>query len=321
MSLSLPPFLKLFQKPSLFSPTKTVWCAESICGLREENQDNCLLITPHYRANEQKIAAKATRLEKAERKTIDLAHWQQPYFRLAVADGMGGHEGGQQIAEALIKALCDLPPQRKPSILRDKITAIHERLLAHYAQDHLRSPGTTLVMADIQASGEAVIANVGDSRAYVWREQRWQQITYDQTLNEYDWRDDTLEGEVYNPQEKSHRLAQAMGYGSYGLIKNEYNYRPRQLNRHLRLDLAEELPTDKQHPDIFTLKLAKGEALLLASDGLWSVPAGKSPLVLPPPKDLATQDGLQGFLQKVQENGSSDNMTAVMLSAPLGEVV
>jgi serine/threonine protein phosphatase PrpC len=319
MKLSLPPFLTRFHKPQVFSPQYCTYFAESACGLRQENQDNFLLISPNYGDNDKTQKAQARLLQKAVRKAIVLDHWQQPFFRLAVADGMGGHEGGQQIAEALIQALCDLPPQTKSEVLREKIAAIHHILLEQYALDHLRSPGTTLVMADINTSGEAVIANVGDSRAYLWRERRWQPITYDQTLNEYDWRDDTLEGDAYRPNEKSHRLAQAMGYGSYGLVKNEYNYRPRQLNRYLRLDLAEDLPEGKKHPDIFTLQLAKGEALLLASDGLWNVPDNKSPLPLPNPTEITTQADLHAFLQRVQDHGSSDNMTAVMIVSPAGD--
>jgi len=319
MKLSLPPFLTRFHKQQVFVPQHCDCFAESACGLRQENQDNFLLISPSVADNNKTPAAQASLLQKALRKDLVLNHWQQPFFRLAVADGMGGHEGGQQIAEALIHALCDLPPQTKPDVLREKIAAIHETLLEQYALDHLRSPGTTLVMADIQTSGKAVIANVGDSRAYLWREQHWQQITYDQTLNEYDWRDNLLEGDAYRPHEKSHRLAQAMGYGSYGLIKNEYDYRPRQLNRALRLDLAEELPEGKKHPDIFTIQLAKGEALLLASDGLWNVPDNKSPLPLPHPTEITKPADLQAFLQRVQDHGSSDNMTAVMIVSPVAD--
>lgn len=288
-----------------FAQNQCEWAADSERGEREENQDNYLLVTPE---------GEGICLQQQKETDLNLAPWSNHSFRLAVADGMGGHENGRQVAEELIQMLQQLPPQSKPQQLREKIYEIHQQLWEKYSQTSLKSPGTTLVMADIKNNGNAIIANIGDSRAYLWRDDQWQQLTYDQNLNEYDWRDNELDdADDYQPNHKSHQIAQAMGYGSYGLLNNKYGHRALQLTPKLRLDLAEELEANRQHPDIFKFNLQKGDALLLASDGLWSVEKETKPLAFPHPSEIASKADLRTFLGKVQNNGSTDNMTAVML--------
>ena len=58
--------------------------------------------------------------------------------------------------------------------------------------------------------------------------------------------------------------------------------------------------------------MQEGDALLLASDGLWSVEEGQ-PLDFPEPSVLAHQEPLRDFIWQVIGNGGSDNVTAVML--------
>lgn len=295
--------LQYFTLP--FAYHKCQWVADSERGNREENQDNYLVIIPEGRA---------TYLQQQKEVDTKLSSWPIHSFRLAVADGMGGHENGRQIAEELIQKLQYISPQKNPQQLRESIYALHKKLWNKYSQTSLKSPGTTLVMADIKDNGEVMIANVGDSRAYLWRNKQWQQLTYDQNLSEYDWRDNELEvDDNYQLNHKSHQIAQAMGYGSYGLLRNKYGHRALQLNPKLRLDLADDLATNKQHPDIFKLHLQKGDALLLATDGLWSIEKDTQPLNIPHPADITNKADLRTFLGKVQNNGSSDNMTAVML--------
>jgi len=288
-----------------FSTKNSLTITESIRGLRDENQDNYLLLKPN---------GQASYLQDESEREQRLKQWQKGRYRLAVTDGMGGHKGGREVSEALIQKLLTFLPERSPLKLRQKIYDIHDQLWDEFAEDGQKSPGTTLIMADVDENGETVIANVGDSRAFLWRDGKWTQLTHDQNFNEYDWRDGEIKVEDYHPERKTHRLSQAMAYGSYGLIKDEYNFRALQLNKHLRLDLLEDLAKDKQkHADIFTLILKKGDALLLASDGLWSTTDDKPPLDFPDPSKLANSVQLKKFLDDIIDNGGTDNLTAVML--------
>lgn len=301
-------FLQFFNPP--FTPKRSRVIAASEKGnVREENQDNYLLVTP---------SGKAQYLHNENETDGKHQSWKDNVYRLAVADGMGGHKGGREISEALIQQLLQLKPQKSPQKLKEKLTTIHYQLQESFTQEHDKSPGTTLVMADVYESGTAIIANIGDSRAYLWRDNSWKCITYDQTLTEYDWRDGELDDEDYNSTDKSNSLSQAIGYGSYGLIKDDNGFKPRQANRYLRLDLVEDLPEDKQtHADIFKIKLQKGDALLLASDGLWGAVKEDETFKLPHPERLINAEDLLGYFWKeVLEKGGTDNITMVMLWSP-----
>ncbi len=120
-----------------------------------------------------------------------LAEPQLPLF--AVADGMGGHRGGE-VASAL--AIDELEQQlgvaaragRVESVdaLVDAVLSANERVFEHaLANPELKGMGTTLVtMALIEAgSGVAVgLANVGDSRVYCLTDGVLEQLTEDHSL-------------------------------------------------------------------------------------------------------------------------------------------
>jgi serine/threonine protein phosphatase PrpC len=98
---------------------------------------------------------------------------------LALADGMGGHAGGKESAEAAVEAALHRlaeagPPERSlETAVRDANAAVAG------VRDLIGGdPGTTLVLACIE-DGHAWIANVGDSRAYLIRGGQAQQLTHD----------------------------------------------------------------------------------------------------------------------------------------------
>ena len=295
-----------------FSPLQWQWGAACLLGRREENQDNFLCISP---------GGETVYMQGETRRATTISSWDSDFYRIAVADGMGGHLYGREVAEELMQALLILPAQThlNPATLRGHLYAIHKQLFDKYPSEH-RKPGTTLVLADInQRTGQVLLANVGDSRAYVWEKGQSapQLLTYDHTNREFDWREavaqapDTPEPEV----EKSNTVAQTMGFGSYGLMVRD-GYRPRQLSAHIRLDLAEELPQiARHHADIFSFELDRGDTLLLATDGLWSGDGNDAAYGLAPDTNSS---GLQQYAEALAEtaydNGSKDNITAIALT-------
>jgi serine/threonine protein phosphatase PrpC len=106
---------------------------------------------------------------------------------LAVADGMGGAEAGD-VASAI--ALDDLrrivasPPANVPrsTLLEQAFHHAHRAIRdASEGQPEKRRMGTTLTAVHVQG-GEAYVAHVGDSRAYLVRAGRIAPITHDQTV-------------------------------------------------------------------------------------------------------------------------------------------
>lgn len=295
-----------------FDTSKCQYLAASMKGPRQENQDNYLMLAPGGIGN---------CLINEQFQSLKITHWGDQWYRFAVADGMGGHRNGREVAEALIQALPTIKPQKNPALLREAVYSLHRQLMQNFVTDDEHSPGTTLTLVDVHISGLALVAHVGDSRLYHWKKgnhgnHHWQQLTYDHTQAEFDWRSSQYEEDIYWQQptaaDKRHTIAQAMGYGSYGLLVNADGHRPLQFADELRLDMVQDLPPHAQaHADVFSLRLQTGDALLLATDGLWSIPDTDGPH-LPSPSMLDSQTALERLLWDVLAAESRDNTTAVL---------
>ncbi|MCH5286338.1 MAG: Stp1/IreP family PP2C-type Ser/Thr phosphatase [Christensenellaceae bacterium] len=101
-----------------------------------------------------------------------------------VADGMGGHNGGETASkgarDALIEALRDLEPS--PEALRAGIEEANARLFQQQKEDaSLAGMGTTLTALWL-SDHFVYIGHVGDSRAYLVRDGRMRQMTSDHSL-------------------------------------------------------------------------------------------------------------------------------------------
>lgn len=97
-----------------------------------------------------------------------------------VADGMGGHAGGE-IASRLavdtaVTALRDHPVDA--DTVRAAFGAAHEAVLAA-SDGELAGMGTTLVLAGRTDTGDVLVGNVGDSRAYLLADGELAQVTTD----------------------------------------------------------------------------------------------------------------------------------------------
>src|SRR3989440_43722 len=118
----------------------------------------------------------------------------------AVADGMGGHAAGEIASAAAVKSLRDALAGEKPVLdafarapspeARESAAQAMERAVQRACADVYavsltdpgkRGMGTTLV-ALLVCGRNAVIAHVGDSRAYLFRKNRAHQLTEDHTL-------------------------------------------------------------------------------------------------------------------------------------------
>ena len=295
-----------------FGITACQYFAASMKGPRKENQDNYLMLSPE---------GIGECLSNGQVKLLAIPQWDKQWYRFAVADGMGGHQQGREIAEALVLALPTIKPQPDPLILRAALYELHRQLMRDFATDDDHSPGTTLTLVDLHLSGSAVVAHVGDSRLYHWKKgngsnRYWQQLTHDHTQAEFEWRSSQHEECSYWQQptatDKQHAVAQAVGYGSYGLLTDTNGHRPLQFSDELRLDVIQDLPPHaQQHADIFALRLQPGDALLLATDGLWAMPDADCPH-LPSPNTFDNQAALEKLIWDALAANGRDNTTAVL---------
>jgi protein phosphatase len=142
----------------------------------------------------------------------------------AVADGMGGHAGGDvaaQLAIASIKANAELwsatlrqGHTTSPQFLTELITQAHLAIMGRaQLEPKLKGMGTTLVMLLIHSSDtpEAHVAHLGDSRAYRFRSGTLTPLTRDHTLIEKYLARGILTEKTARTHPERHVLTQALG--------------------------------------------------------------------------------------------------------------
>ncbi len=217
----------------------------------------------------------------------------------AVADGIGGNEGGEvasRIAvETLAKAMPDLlgekdrtPPMGRvrtdtPSVsaLRESVSLANRAINQQRSQDPgLANMGTTLT-ALLLREKQAFIAHIGDSRAYLFRAGKLLQLTNDHSFVAEQVRAGTFTPEQARSSPYRHVITRALG-------------------------IAEEAKAD-----LTNHALKKDDRFLLCTDGLTEMVADADIS-----RVLATsspQEAVQKLLAAANERGGVDNITAVVV--------
>ena len=105
-----------------------------------------------------------------------------------VADGMGGHKGGALAAELTIVGLqrhiaAAAPDADVKEVIRAAFKKVNEEVhqKAHSGNPETEGMGSTAVLMLI-SNEAAVLAHVGDSRAYLYRRNQLKQLTKDHTV-------------------------------------------------------------------------------------------------------------------------------------------
>lgn len=144
----------------------------------------------------------------------------------AVADGMGGHVGGEVAAQTAVatvqaeahtasKLLSD--GQTSPvDVLTDLISRAHDAILIRArSKSKLKGMGTTIVLLAIVSGPTPVayLAHVGDSRAYRFRSGTLTPLTKDHTLIEKYLERGILTAESAKTHPERHVLTRALGVG------------------------------------------------------------------------------------------------------------
>jgi serine/threonine protein phosphatase PrpC len=133
---------------------------------------------------------------------------------VAIADGMGGHPGGEvasNLALALLEAaFTGESLEELEAAVRAAGRAISDRAAA---SEELEGMGTTLCAIGSTSDGRLAVVNVGDSRAYLLRDSSLHQLTDD-----HSWTAELVRrGELTEPEAADHPhrgvLTRALGLG------------------------------------------------------------------------------------------------------------
>lgn len=206
-----------------------------------------------------------------------------------VADGMGGHAGGD-VASALIATALSQLDQRQFEGTGDAIKQLREGLLAGNADlsatvvDHpeLAGLGTTFT-GFVALDNKLALAHIGDSRLYLYRDGRLAQITKDHTFVQ--------------------RLVD-----SGRITEEEAKTHPR------RSVLMRVLGDVDSSPEIDTqvLETRPGDVWLLCSDGLCGYVDDRD-IELALRRRTSLQAAIDSLIDRSLMNGAPDNVTAVLV--------
>jgi PPM family protein phosphatase len=123
--------------------------------------------------------------------STDQAAWQQQGHLFLVADGMGAHAAGELASEIAVTEIPKTYVKRIESkglstspyaILRESLEEANRQIFDQgAAKPQQYGMGTTCSALALLPCG-AIIAHVGDSRVYRWRDNQFEQLTFDHSL-------------------------------------------------------------------------------------------------------------------------------------------
>lgn len=203
----------------------------------------------------------------------------------AVCDGMGGHEAGEVASEIAIATIANNAP-RVPDAdalgrsVEDANLAIIRAVNEGIGREGM---GTTCTAAVLEGE-RLVIAQAGDSRAYLLHNGMLQQLTHDHSLVA-----DMVEaGEILPSEARTHP------WRSY-------------ITRALGLD-------PKMEADIYELNVATGDRLMLCSDGLYSM-VDDSNIARILGDEPSAQNACDALVEAALEAGGQDNVSVIVVDA------
>ena len=221
---------------------------------------------------------------------------EQAGYIAVVADGMGGHAGGEVASRTAIivffHLLFDTPDwvlkvdDKSAAKILDRVTSRYrslDSLLAERAQvdPSLRGMGTTMTMG-YSLGFDLFLAHAGDSRAYLCREGSIRQLTRDQTHVQMLVDTGVLTREQAATHKLRNVLTNALGGG-----------------------------TPLTDVEVHRVRLAAGDTVLLCSDGLYD--AMKDEEIAAILAGAGSADAAcHALIDLALERGAPDNVTAVV---------
>jgi protein phosphatase len=202
-----------------------------------------------------------------------------------VADGMGGHKAGDYASrlciESMVSQIKESASNTPVTIFQEAITFANRAVYEASQEDkEYEGMGTTMVACTLQGD-TLYVANIGDSRLYLLRDEL-EQITTDHSLVE-----------------------EMVKIGN--ITEREARVHPQKniITRALGID-------DEVQADYFELQVAPSDVILLCSDGLTNmVEDDEIEYIIR--KGESLQQAGEALIERANLNGGSDNITAVLV--------
>jgi protein phosphatase len=254
--------------------------------VRESNQDQFLIAT----------LRKTLRVRQTSLALGKVRHSTDESHLFVVADGMGGHAGGEHASALAVDAVeafvletfkwfSKCKGREQDQILADFQSAVGQANARVLAEGHehpdLRGMGTTLTLA-YSLNDTLFVAHAGDSRCYLFRRGQLHQITRDHTLVEDMVRRGGLSPEDASKHRLRHVVTNAIGGDSPDL-----------------------------EVELHKVQLEPGDAILLCSDGLTEMmPDRQIAEILGTTSDA--EYACEQLVARANDKGGKDNITAIV---------
>lgn len=206
---------------------------------------------------------------------------------LAVADGMGGHQGGETASETLVEVLATHYDSSDPTQALDGVKKLlldaNRKLYRMSRSDpDLQGIGTTLTAAIVTQGLKIQVLQVGDSRAYRRRGQGLTQVTIDHSFVNDELRKGNITPEEAENHPKRNVITRAVGTRPY-------------------LDI-----------DTYEIELEPEDDFLLCSDGLHGM-LDDSRLLDVLRRDLTATEAVRELVNEAYACGARDNIGIVLV--------
>lgn len=234
------------------------------------------------------------RKRKSNQDSICLDH-EHHFF--AVADGMGGHNGGDIASQLAARVMPEYisknknkPPQE---LMRDVIVEVNRQILeTAAAQPELTGMGTTL-SAVMFSGAQLILGNVGDSRVYMIHNNAIFQMTRDHSFVQ-----EKLNMGIYTREDAAHDPQKNVLVRSVGIDEDI-------------------------QVDVFNYRICKNDIFLICSDGLHGKVSDRDILFivqkhLPDPESCdasQVQALVNELIQQANDNGGQDNISVIIAVA------
>jgi len=202
---------------------------------------------------------------------------------IVVADGMGGHQGGNVASSLAVEGIKEYNFNHnslKDSI-KECIELVNQKIQQEgLAKEEFQGMGTTLTMGVIK-DRILIIGHIGDSRAYLFRNGELKQLTDDHSYVGELLRSNLISQEEADNHPKKNLLLKALG------VKEEVEV------------------------DLFELALESNDLILLCSDGLTNMLSNDKICEILA-KDLDLQKKADKMALMANKQGGYDNITVLI---------
>lgn len=203
-----------------------------------------------------------------------------------VADGMGGHNAGdfasKYTVETVVREVSTSIEKKPFRILGKAIRVANELIRARAREDmSMYGMGTTIVAASI-SEHQLMVANVGDSRLYIYNSNGIRQITRDHSLVEEMVRMGGMAPEVARNHPDKNIITRAVG------------------------------ARDSVEVDFFTEDLSDEDIVLMCSDGLTNMLRDEEIADILS-EDISLEAKTNKLIDRANENGGKDNIAVILI--------